>query len=174
LWPLALNTSWTQYYIIIFLLQHVSDICGMLESRCCQSLAYQFQDMLVSESINSDVHKNGCMLRRMRQRDTKVTNLCYVPSSIRVLRLWSSTLRAESSESALASNLDASCRLFWWNRTMACSKWSLMNRAASLPARCLLTYHFETGLQWIFQFLKVTLSDVKIIITCKMNGTGKN
>lgn len=143
LWPLALNTSWTQYSIIIFLLHHVSDVCGMLEPRCCQSLAYKFQDMLVViESINSDVHKNGCLLRRMGQWDTKVPNLCYVPSSIRVLRLWSSTLRAESSESALASNLDASCRLFWWKRTMACSKWSLMNRAASLPARYILTYHF--------------------------------
>jgi len=52
----ALNTLWTQYYIIIFLLQHVSDIHEMLELRCCQSLAYQFQDMVVSRSINSDAH----------------------------------------------------------------------------------------------------------------------
>jgi hypothetical protein len=135
-WPLALNTSWIQYYRIIFLLQHVSVIRGMLGPRFCQSPAYQFQRMVLSGSISSDAHKNGCMMRRKGQRETKLINICYIPHFIRVLRLLSSTIRAANSESALASNFDASCRLFWWNRTTACSKWSLMNSATSLPAQC--------------------------------------
>jgi hypothetical protein len=112
---------------------------GMVEPKFWESQAFQFQDMAVSWSINSDANKNDVW---WEEWDAKAINLCYIPSSIRVLRLWSSTLRAESSKSALASNLDASCLLFWWNRTMACSKWSLMNNAASLPAQCSLTYHF--------------------------------
>jgi len=47
-----------EYFVDSTLHSYLSDIHRMLETRRCQSLACQFQDMVVSGSINSDAHKN--------------------------------------------------------------------------------------------------------------------